>query len=133
MVSSGEQLCLRFDAEGQKRNKGTHLDPSSMDREFMKALAEADPEMAKNAYAMQTMLGTFKSLLKKGRGESLSVAERADILHKLRWVPRLIDPAGIVAPSKRPFWRHTACERHRGVPDTVPLWSTIGQYRTKGQ
>ena len=70
---------MRFDAEGQRSNEGTAMDPYTMDREFAKAVAEADPEMGKDALKMRTMVGVFKTFLKGARGEPLSVTERAQV------------------------------------------------------
>ena len=73
MVSSGESMCFDF---GSKEVEGTSMDPEFADKAFMKAVTDADPEMAKNK-KMLMVFGVFKSWQKVSRGESLTMAEKA--------------------------------------------------------
>ena len=57
----------------------SHVNVENMNQEFMKAVLEADPGMAKDATQNKLMMGLMPIMLKRSQGQALTVAERAQV------------------------------------------------------
>ena len=79
VVSSGESQCMRSITDILDAPERSHVNVENMNQEFMKAVLEADPGMAKEATQNKLMMGLMPIMLKRSQGQALTVAERAQV------------------------------------------------------